>query len=233
MPLGTLALLVSFTASPSAQTQTVEGNRYPNTVEAVGRTLTLVGAGLRERWWFDVYTMGAYAERRSCDPQMLIATDQAKSLRIDLLRDVDAKTMAGALENAFERNLPPNAPPRHPISDRYLLGLFPEGSGEGGPHGVDLRSRHGNSAHTKPGAAGMDVGREGLRGPVVEFLFQPLNLLRRPQEANSRPVFPNGRLAAPGLGAEMTDSAGRLRGRWRQERSGMDGSGADSEGAWR
>ncbi len=109
-PLGTLALLVSFTASLSAQTQTVEGNRYPNTVEAVGRTLTLVGAGLRERWWFDVYTMGAYAERRSCDPQMLIATDQAKSLRIDLLRDVDAKTMAGALEDAFERNLPPNAP---------------------------------------------------------------------------------------------------------------------------
>ena len=54
--------------------------------------------------------MGAYAERRSCDPQMLIATDRAKSLPIDLLRDVDAKTMASALEDAFERNLPPHTP---------------------------------------------------------------------------------------------------------------------------
>ncbi len=108
--LGTLALLASFTVPLSAQTQTVEGNRYPDTVEAGGRTLTLVGAGLRERWWFDVYTMGAYAEHRSCDPQVLIATDRAKSLRIDLLRDVDAKTMAGALEDAFERNLPLNVP---------------------------------------------------------------------------------------------------------------------------
>ena len=108
--LGTLALLASFTVPLSAQTQTVEGNRYPDTVEAGGRTLTLVGAGHRERWWFDVYTMGAYAEHRSCDPQVLIATDRAKSLRIDLLRDVDAKTMAGALEDAFERNLPLNVP---------------------------------------------------------------------------------------------------------------------------
>ena len=108
--LGTLALLASFTVPLSAQTQTVEGNRYPDTVEAGGRTLTLVGAGLREWWWFDVYTMGAYAERRSCDPQMLIATDRAKSLPIDLLRDVDAKTMASALEDAFERNLPPHTP---------------------------------------------------------------------------------------------------------------------------
>ena len=108
--LGTLALLASFTVPLSAQTQTVEGNRYPDTVEAGGRTLTLVGAGLRERWWFDVYTMGAYAEHRSCDPQVLIATDRAKSLRIDLLRDVDAKTMAGTLEDAFERNLPLDVP---------------------------------------------------------------------------------------------------------------------------
>ena len=108
--LGTLALLASFTVPLSAQTQTVEGNRYPDTVEAGGRTLTLVGAGLRERGWFDVYTMGAYTEHRSCDTQVLIATDRAKSLRIDLLRDVDAKTMAGTLEDAFERNLPLDVP---------------------------------------------------------------------------------------------------------------------------
>ena len=48
--------------------------------------------------------------------------DRAKSLRIDLLRDVDAKTMAGALEDAFGRNLPPHTPLGR-RSDRYLLAV--------------------------------------------------------------------------------------------------------------
>ena len=48
--LGTLALLASLIVPLAAQTQTVEGNRYPDTVEAGGQTLTLVGVGLRERW---------------------------------------------------------------------------------------------------------------------------------------------------------------------------------------
>ena len=60
---------------------------------------------------FDIYTMGAYAENRTCDPQMLISMDGAKSLRIDLLRDVDAKSMAAEIGKALEKNLPPDAPP--------------------------------------------------------------------------------------------------------------------------
>ena len=52
--------------------------------------------------------MGAYAENRTCDPQMLISMDGAKSLRIDLLRDVDAKSMAAEIEKALEKNLPPS-----------------------------------------------------------------------------------------------------------------------------
>ena len=59
------------------------------------------GGSTSPRW-------GAYIESRTCDPQMLIAADVARSLHIDLLRDVDAKSMVGALEDAFERNLPPN-----------------------------------------------------------------------------------------------------------------------------
>ena len=89
----------------------VKGNAYADTAEVGVRTLTLIGAGLRERGWLDIYTMGAYAENRTCDPQMLISMDGAKSLRIDLLRDVDAKSMAAEIEKALEKNLPPDAPP--------------------------------------------------------------------------------------------------------------------------
>ena len=106
-----IVLIVVLTAPLLAQTRTVKGNAYADSAEVGGRTLILVGAGLRERWWFDVYTMGAYAESRICDPQALVSADEVKSLRIDLLRDVDAESMAGALEDAFEKNLPTDEPP--------------------------------------------------------------------------------------------------------------------------
>ncbi len=108
--LGAIVLMVPLMVPLSAQNQIVKGNTYADTVEVGVRTLTLIGAGLREWWWFDVYTMGAYAENRTCDPQMLISMDGAKSLRIDLLRDIDAKSMAAEIEKALEKNLPPDAP---------------------------------------------------------------------------------------------------------------------------
>ena len=109
--LGAIVLMVPLMVPLSAQNQMVKGNTYADTVEVGVRTLTLIGAGLRERGWLDIYTMGAYAENRTCDPQMLISMDGAKSLRIDLLRDVDAKSMAAEVEKALEKNLPPDAPP--------------------------------------------------------------------------------------------------------------------------
>ena len=108
--LGAIVLMVPLMVPLSAQNQIVKGNTYADTVEVGVRTLTLIGAGLREWWWFDVYTMGAYAENRTCDPQMLISMDGAKPLRIDLLRDIDAKSMAAEIEKALEKNLPPGAP---------------------------------------------------------------------------------------------------------------------------
>ena len=56
--LGAIVLMVPL----SAQNQMVKGNTYADTVEVGVRTLTLIGAGLRERGWRDIYTMGAYAE---------------------------------------------------------------------------------------------------------------------------------------------------------------------------
>ena len=122
--LGAIVLMASSIVPLSAKTQTVKGNTYADTAEVGVRTLMLIGAGLRERWWLDVYTMGAYAENRTCDPQMLISMDGAKSLRIDLLRDVDAKNMADALEDALDKNLPPGGSPGIRSQIDTFLGYF-------------------------------------------------------------------------------------------------------------
>jgi len=88
---------------------TVEGNTYAGTATVEGKTLKLVGAGLREKWLFDVYTMGVYTESGSCDTRKLIRADEAKYLRIDMLRDVSAKKMGSTLAESFGQHMPENA----------------------------------------------------------------------------------------------------------------------------
>jgi hypothetical protein len=88
---------------------TVEGNNYPDTVTVEGQSLKLVGAGLREKWFFNVYTLGAYSKSGTCGAGAQINNDEVKYIRIDMLRDVDAEKMASTLKEAFDNNTPQNA----------------------------------------------------------------------------------------------------------------------------
>ena len=49
--LGAIVLMAPLMVPLSAQNQMVKGNTYADTVEVGVRTLTLIGAGLRERGW--------------------------------------------------------------------------------------------------------------------------------------------------------------------------------------
>jgi hypothetical protein len=104
----TIAVLVSLPLLASGLT--VEGNHYPKTVTIEGKSLRLVGAGLREKWWFDVYSMGVYSQSGNCNPAALINTDEVKYLRLDMLRDVDAEKMASTIGESFAEHMPKNAP---------------------------------------------------------------------------------------------------------------------------
>jgi len=103
------AALGLFLASPEASSLTVEGKKYPSTVTIEGKKLNLAGAGVRKKWFFKVYTMGAYTETKSCNTSSLINKDEVKYLRINMLRDVSAEKMASTLGEAFTNNLPDGA----------------------------------------------------------------------------------------------------------------------------
>jgi len=101
------AVLVSLPLLASGVT--VEGNSYPKTVTIEGKQLKLIGAGLREKYWFDVYTMGAYSESGKCATSAIINTDEVKYLRLDMLRDVEAEKMVSSIDESFGNNMPKNA----------------------------------------------------------------------------------------------------------------------------
>ncbi len=107
--LATLFLFLWMGLPLAEQAVTVKGVGYPETVEVGGKRLKLLGAGLREKWFFDVYTMAAYSESGFCRPEVIISGEEIKSLRLVLLRDVSAEQLSGALADALARNTAPGA----------------------------------------------------------------------------------------------------------------------------
>mgnify|MGYP001382821962 CR=1 FL=1 len=105
-----LALVFVLPALP-AMGLSIEGKNYSATVTKQGKSMKLIGVGLREKWFFDVYTMGSYSESRSCQIADIVNKDEAKYLRLDLLRDVSAEKMANTIGESFGEHMPKNASP--------------------------------------------------------------------------------------------------------------------------
>lgn len=130
------ALLLAGTASA----YTFEGVEYAPTLQVGGRTLKLVGVGMREVTVFhvDVYSLGAYVENRTCDPARLVESDEAKVLRLHFVRDVGADKMRENMEKSFRARTPPDAPDDLKRRIRDFVGLF----GIEAKDGMDVEVRY-------------------------------------------------------------------------------------------
>jgi hypothetical protein len=94
-----LALLFAF-ALP-LQAAEVAGVKFDEAVRVADTQLALTGAGLRQRFIFDVYAMGLYVRDAKADPVM---QPGAKRVAIHMLRSVDADTFAQALVDGMRPN---------------------------------------------------------------------------------------------------------------------------------
>jgi hypothetical protein len=64
----------------------------------------LNGAGVRKKAFFKVYVAGLYVETPSKDAATLVSSNQAKSMRLHMTRDVEGPKISGAIIEGFERN---------------------------------------------------------------------------------------------------------------------------------
>jgi hypothetical protein len=126
-----VSLSVLLVAPALALGVTVEGTRYPDTVTVEGHTLNLVGAGLREKWFFDVYTMGAYTPSGKCDTRAIIKDEEVKYLRLDMHRDVSAEKMSSTIGESFEEHMPKGASAELKKQRKTFEGYFKDECSEG------------------------------------------------------------------------------------------------------
>jgi Chalcone isomerase-like len=97
-----LLLLCSLVAFP-VTAKDVDGNPVPDTVTQDGKTLSLIGAGIRNKWMFNVYVGALYAEKPTFNAANLIKSEQIKRMDLHLLRDVGKDKIVESIREGFEK----------------------------------------------------------------------------------------------------------------------------------
>ncbi|MCE2917369.1 MAG: chalcone isomerase family protein [Rubrivivax sp.] len=98
------AALVLACLGAGAQQVTVEGVKFEPTAQVGSAALVFNGAGLRKRAVFSVYVAGLYVPQKSADAAALLAQKGPRRIAITMLRNVDADTFAGALNDGLRSN---------------------------------------------------------------------------------------------------------------------------------
>ncbi|WP_028448959.1 chalcone isomerase family protein [Chitinibacter tainanensis] len=83
----------------------VAGIILPDQVELAGKSLQLNGAGVRKKLMFEVYVAALYTPAKLNDPAAVLALRQPRRLQLNMLRDVDGKTLVEALSEGLKDNL--------------------------------------------------------------------------------------------------------------------------------
>ena len=97
----TLAVPILGTDARAAE---LAGATLPDTLSAGDKTLKLNGLGLRKKAMFKVYVGGLYLESPSKDAGGILASDQARAIRMHFLRDLKKAQLVEAFQEGFEAN---------------------------------------------------------------------------------------------------------------------------------
>ena len=97
-----LVLLCSLVAFP-VTAKDIDGNQIPDSVSQDGKNLSLIGAGIRNKWMFNVYVGALYAEKPTFNAANLIKSEQVKRMDLHLLRDVSKDKIVESIREGFEK----------------------------------------------------------------------------------------------------------------------------------
>lgn len=128
--VGTLSLAAVLVVSavsplgPAALAGELSGVTLPDTLKAGEKTLKLNGLGLRKKAVFKVYVGGLYLETASKDAGAILASDQAKAIRMHFLRDLTKAQLVEAFQEGFEGNVKDRAAQKAAFDK--MLALVPD-----------------------------------------------------------------------------------------------------------
>lgn len=106
-----LLFAIVFVSSVPAQTK-VGDAVLPNTVSFEGENLVLNGAGIREKFWMDMYAGGLYLESRSSNANSIVNANESMALKIHIVSKlISSDKMIDAINEGFNSTTKGNTAP--------------------------------------------------------------------------------------------------------------------------
>jgi len=95
-------LLLLPVLSPAVE---IEGVTLPDTIELQGKTLQLNGAGIRTKFFFDIYVGGLYLEQHETSAKKILADTGNKRITMNFLYgEVDKEKLTDGWTEGFDKN---------------------------------------------------------------------------------------------------------------------------------
>jgi long-chain acyl-CoA synthetase len=101
------ALIAALLAAPGLHAAEVAGVKVDDSLRVGGSELLLNGAGLRSKLFIKVYVGALYVGQKSTSPAAIFDSPQPRRMVMRLLRDLDAETLASAMDEGLKNNLSP------------------------------------------------------------------------------------------------------------------------------
>ena len=116
LSLGLLVLsLCSF-----AQTE-IAGVELPNTVQIETDEAEINGAGIREKFWIDLYAGGLYSTEKFSDADQVIKAKKPMGIKIHIVSKlISSKKMKDAVEEGFQNSTKENTDPLRDKIDKFI-----------------------------------------------------------------------------------------------------------------
>ncbi len=96
------ALLFSMVASAA----NIAGVKLEDTIQRDSQTLTLNGAGVREKFIFDIYVMGLYLPAKQTDEKILIAEPPSNRVLMHFVyKKVEREKLDSTWQESYEKNV--------------------------------------------------------------------------------------------------------------------------------
>ena len=117
-----LALLITLALVPSgAMSLEIAGKTLPDEFKAGQETLILNGAGLRTKYFMNIYAAGLYVKTKSTDPEQLINADDPMALKIIVISSLLTKDhLVTALLKGYKKFTGGNLAPLQERIDQFI-----------------------------------------------------------------------------------------------------------------
>lgn len=120
-----LIMAIVVTTSVTAQKQ-VGDAVLPVTETFHGQTVSLNGAGIREKLWIDLYAAGLYLNEKSSDAGEILNAEKPMSIKLHIVSKlISSEKMVEAVTEGFEKSTNGNTAPIQKEIDT-MLGFFKE-----------------------------------------------------------------------------------------------------------